>query len=552
MSSSYQTSVVSTPLPLPTHFSNAQQSFSLKKRRPPISSSSSSSLSPLSHSLPPRPPSKGCPPLSRVFVHHPTPWTPLSRSLIESPPPRSLYDPSRLQSFFSQCFTNLGLIGRGSFGEVFKVVSLLDGCQYAVKRSVQRFRGEIERAKSITEAWNHERLPPHPYVLGFIAAWEEAGHLYIQTELCCTSLQLYAEETPFHTGETSAWIYLCDMLSALDHLHTHGFAHMDIKPANIFITKSGRLKLGDFGLLIKLPRDVQKKMIEKIKREEDLQEGDPRYLAPELLKGEYGTAADIFSLGVSILELACNIEVPKGGDDWQQLRKGHLPAEFTNVLSEDMQYMLQLMLVPEPSKRATAQQLLSLPTVCKRKWKRQVSLCIIESFLSLFHWCQSLLTAGWNFISSLNLLFTSVYESSSACTPPREQCERDMDVCNTPLDSESPIHNCVFPPDGLEHSPTFTHRVQASLSVGSTSTPLPNTPVDPTYTSTHSQWTHTSSKIHSSSSLSLIHHSSQHSLTDSPSSRKRSWISTDVSDKSNFEPKNLLSLFDETTLESKP
>lgn len=124
MSAPHQTSVVSTPLPLPTHFSHAQQSFSLKKRRCPCSSSSSSSLSPprpLSHSLPPRPPSKGCPPLSRVFHHRPTPWTPLSRSLIESPPPHSVYNPSRPQTFFDQCFTNLGLIGRGSFGEVFKV-----------------------------------------------------------------------------------------------------------------------------------------------------------------------------------------------------------------------------------------------------------------------------------------------------------------------------------------------------------------------------------------------------------------------------------------------
>ncbi|RXN32791.1 membrane-associated tyrosine- and threonine-specific cdc2-inhibitory kinase [Labeo rohita] len=395
MSAPHQTSVVSTPLPLPTHFSHAQQSFSLKKRRPPFSSSSSSSLSPsrpLSHSLPPRPPSKGCPPLSRVFHHRPTPWTPLSRSLIDSPPPCSVYNPSRPQTFFDQCFTNLGLIGRGSFGEVFKVVSLVDGCQYAVKRSVQRFRGEVERARSIAEAWNHEGLHPHPYVLGFIAAWEEAGHLYIQTELCCTSLLLYAEETPFHTGETRAWTYLCDMLSALDHLHANGFAHLDIKPANIFITKSGRLKLGDFGLLIKLPTDARKQVIEgkrEIKTEDvDLQEGDPRYMAPELLRGEYGTAADIFSLGVSILELACNIEVPKGGDDWQYLRMGHLPAEFTNALSEDMQYMLRLMLNPEPCKRVTAQQLLSLPSVCKRKWRRQLSLCIIESFLSLFHWCQ--------------------------------------------------------------------------------------------------------------------------------------------------------------------
>lgn len=37
-----------------------------------------------------------------------------------------------------------------------------------------------------------------------------------------------------------------------------------------------------------------------------------------------------FSLGVSILELACNIEVPNGGEGWQQLRQGCLPSEFTN------------------------------------------------------------------------------------------------------------------------------------------------------------------------------------------------------------------------------
>lgn len=95
------------------------------------------------------------------------------------------------------------------------------------------------------------------------------------------------------------------------------------------------------------------------------------------------------------------------------------------------------------------------------------------------------------------------------------------------------------------------YRVQESLSIGRTSTPLPNIHIDSTHTSTHSQRTRTPSRIHSSSSSSLIHHSYQHSLTDSPSSRKRSRISTDLSDKSNFEPKNLLNLFDEATLESK-
>lgn len=127
MSVAVETTVSRVSLPVPTHFSHAEQSFSLKKRRLPFSSSSTSNSSysspaQLSHSLPPLPPSKGCPPLSRMFPQQPSPWTPLSRSLSsKSPPPSSVYDPSKQQTYFNQCFTNLGLLGRGSFGEVYKV-----------------------------------------------------------------------------------------------------------------------------------------------------------------------------------------------------------------------------------------------------------------------------------------------------------------------------------------------------------------------------------------------------------------------------------------------
>lgn len=112
------------------------------------------------------------------------------------------------------------------------------------------------------------------------------------------SLQYLSVCVCFVSGEAWAWTYLCDILSALEHLHAQGFAHLDIKPANVFITKSGRLKLGDFGLLIKLSSDAQKQG----RYQDDLQEGDPRYMAPELLRGRYGTAADIFRLVYVILD----------------------------------------------------------------------------------------------------------------------------------------------------------------------------------------------------------------------------------------------------------
>lgn len=94
------------------------------------------------------------------------------------------------------------------------------------------------------------------------------------------------------TDEPAAWAYLCDLLSALQHLHSHGFVHLDLKPANVLMTDSGRLKLGDFGLLLELKNNSTGPLEGKLK--DDVQEGDPRYMAPELLRGEYGPAADVF------------------------------------------------------------------------------------------------------------------------------------------------------------------------------------------------------------------------------------------------------------------
>jgi len=54
-------------------------------------------------------------------------------------------------------------------------------------------------------------------------------------------------------------------------------------------------------------------------------EGDSRYLAPEVMQGVVTTKADVFSLGLTILEIACHVDLPKGGTLWHQLRNGELP-----------------------------------------------------------------------------------------------------------------------------------------------------------------------------------------------------------------------------------
>jgi mitosis inhibitor protein kinase SWE1 len=86
--------------------------------------------------------------------------------------------------------------------------------------------------------------------------------------------------------------------------------HLDLKPANILINFEGTLKIGDFGLATLLPAEKGPDF-----------EGDREYLAPEALRSEIGQPADIFSLGLIMLEIAANVKLPDNGATWSALRE---------------------------------------------------------------------------------------------------------------------------------------------------------------------------------------------------------------------------------------
>lgn len=48
------------------------------------------------------------------------------------------------------------------------------------------------------------------------------------------------------------------------------------------------------------------------------------------MQGIFTKSADIFSLGITILELACDLDLPSGADGWHQLRNGQIPDEILN------------------------------------------------------------------------------------------------------------------------------------------------------------------------------------------------------------------------------
>jgi len=150
---------------------------------------------------------------------------------------------------------------------------------------------------------------------------------------------------------------LRDVCQGLRHLHKQKIVHLDIKPENILYSKTNKFKIADLGL----SRIAQRSL------GEDIHEGDSRYLAPELLNDVADTQipdltkADIFSLGMSIYELMTGeVEVPKNGPEWHQLRNGDLhKLEHLNNYSNSLKTMVKAMMNNNPDLRPSANELLT-------------------------------------------------------------------------------------------------------------------------------------------------------------------------------------------------
>ena len=165
------------------------------------------------------------------------------------------------------------------------------------------------------------------------------------------SLKDYAESVQV-IAEKEIWNMIYDLCRGLKHLHDSQLVHMDIKPANLFLGRDGFYKIGDFGLVVELARDMS-----------DAMDGDSKYLAPELMEGRVSKSVDIFSLGITLLELACSLEVPQSGHLWHQLRNNKLPLEFTQGLSDDLIILISSMMDRNPENRPTVGEIIKRPCV---------------------------------------------------------------------------------------------------------------------------------------------------------------------------------------------
>ncbi|KAF7315533.1 hypothetical protein MIND_00068600 [Mycena indigotica] len=316
----------------PIQFSPSNNALNLSPGRSASSSSSASTI--------------GSPTGARYTRHHP--FTPRPSSV------RRLSDQSvERVGYFEREFEELDELGSGEFGKVIKVKSRTRHGEYAVKKS-KRFEGVRHRLRLREEVEILQHLTcggVQPNVLTFVDSWEEDDVLYIQTELCelgnlAHFLWEYGRVFP-RLDQALIWKIMVELSNGLRFIHGSNVIHLDIKPSNIFVTGDRRLKIGDFGMASIWPRIVEAESVVGFERE-----GDKMYLAPEVLQGRYGKAADVFSFGMTMLETASNIVVPDQGDSWLRLRR----EDFSQIEMDDMPELFSLiraMMRTEPDEPPT-------------------------------------------------------------------------------------------------------------------------------------------------------------------------------------------------------
>lgn len=214
----------------------------------------------------------------------------------------------------------------------------------------------LRRLEEVKALW---KIGKHASVVHLLSAWEQNGYLYLMTELCKnynfkTWLEQYCARQS--VSEARIWRVIAALANGIQHIHSCGILHLDLKPANIFMDDNYQLKIGDFGLACQMP---VKKGLER--------EGDREYLAPEVLEHQYGPEADLYSLGLIVLEMAANVVLPRYGEAWQKLRHGDISDCDFSQRSRQLLQLVQGLLAANPAERKPVTWVLA-KTRSKARW----------------------------------------------------------------------------------------------------------------------------------------------------------------------------------------
>ncbi|KAL4682071.1 hypothetical protein H8957_006736 [Semnopithecus entellus] len=179
-------------------------------------------------------------------------------------------------------------LGHGNGGTVYKAYHVPSGKILAVKVILLDITLELQ--KQIMSELEILYKCDSSYIIGFYGAFFVENRISICTEFMDGgSLDVYRKMPEHVLGRIAVAV-----VKGLTYLWSLKILHRDVKPSNMLVNTRGQVKLCDFGVSTQLVNSIAKTYV-----------GTNAYMAPERISGEqYGIHSDVWSLGISFMELA--------------------------------------------------------------------------------------------------------------------------------------------------------------------------------------------------------------------------------------------------------
>lgn len=253
-----------------------------------------------------------------------------------------------------KCFVQ---IGEGSTAVVMTALQISTGRRVAIKRMdiMKQQRREL-LFNEVVIMRDYE----HPNIVKMFGSYLVGDELWVIMEyMLGGALTDIITQTRMEESMIATVCLQC--LNALEYLHSKGVVHRDIKSDSILLAKNGVVKISDFGFCGKLSEEVprRKSLV-----------GTPYWMSPEVISRlPYGTEADIWSLGIMVIEMVQGEPPFFDVQPLQAMRsiRDMPPPRFSSSakVSPELESFLSQMLVRDVSQRATASQLMQHPFLQK-------------------------------------------------------------------------------------------------------------------------------------------------------------------------------------------